>query len=55
MQEATRQIHVGPKRIFLIVWGWLLAITVIETVPAYQHLGLKVMLVVLIGQGRAVI
>ena len=47
MQEATRQIHIEPKRIFLIVWGWLLAITVIETVLAYQHLGLKVMLAVL--------
>jgi caa(3)-type oxidase subunit IV len=39
--------HVESKRPFLIVWGFLLAFTAIETVLAYQQLELKLMLVVL--------
>jgi cytochrome c oxidase subunit 4 len=47
MQPITKPAHIEPKRIFLIVWGWLLVLTGVETILAYQHLGLKVMLVVL--------
>jgi cytochrome c oxidase subunit IV len=41
--------HIEPKRIFLIVWGWLLAFTCVETLLAYQHIILKVMLIVLMA------
>jgi cytochrome c oxidase subunit 4 len=39
--------HVEPKRIFLIVWGFLLALTGVEVLLAYQSLEIKVMLVLL--------
>jgi cytochrome c oxidase subunit IV len=45
MSQATEHGHAeGGKRIFFYVWGSLLAITLVETVLAYQHLELKVML-----------
>jgi cytochrome c oxidase subunit IV len=47
MQATTNRPHIEPRRIFLIVWGWLLVLTGVETVLAYQHLELKVMLAVL--------
>ncbi len=37
------------KRIFLYVWGYLLALTVFEVLLAYQQLNLKTMLVILMG------
>jgi cytochrome c oxidase subunit IV len=47
MHATTQHAHIEPKRTFLVVWGCLLLLTGIETVLAYQHLELKVMLVVL--------
>ena len=47
MANATGQVHVEPRKPFLIVWGSLLAFTALETILAYQSLALKVMLVVL--------
>jgi len=47
MANTTKEAHVEPKKPFLIVWGFLLAFTALETMLAYQHLELKVMLVVL--------
>jgi caa(3)-type oxidase subunit IV len=47
MASAAEHVHVEPKKPFLIVWGILLALTAIETVLAYQHFPLKVMLVLL--------
>ena len=47
MSEATEHGHPAGRdgrRIFFYVWGTLLALTLIETVLAYQHLELKVML-----------
>jgi cytochrome c oxidase subunit IV len=41
--------HVQGKRIFLYVWGYLLALTVIEVVLAYQQLNLKTMLLILMA------
>ena len=41
--------HVQGKRIFLYVWGYLLALTVFEVLLAYQQLNLKTMLVILMG------
>jgi len=40
---------VQGKRIFLYVWGYLLALTVFEVLLAYQQLNLKTMLVILMG------
>ena len=37
------------NRLFLMVWGWLLGLTVSEVVLAYTHLPLTVMLVTLLG------
>lgn len=39
---------VGSK-LFYQVWFWLLLLTVIEVVLAYQHLGVLLMLVILVG------
>lgn len=47
MQATTERAHLEPRRTFLVVWAWLLVLTGIETVLAYQHLEFKVMLVVL--------
>ena len=41
--------HVQGKRIFIYVWCYLLALTLIEVVLAYQQLNLKTMLVILMG------
>ncbi len=41
--------HVKGKRIFLYVWGYLLALTVLEVLLAYQQLNLKTMLVILMA------
>lgn len=48
MSQIAEQGQAKPgKRIFFFVWGWLLAFTVAETVLAYQHLLLKLMLILL--------
>jgi cytochrome c oxidase subunit IV len=47
MEATATHVHLEPKRIFLIVWGWLLGFTCAETFLAYQHWVLKVMLLVL--------
>ncbi|HEV2494557.1 MAG TPA: cytochrome C oxidase subunit IV family protein [Terriglobia bacterium] len=48
MHEAADHAHVeGSKRTFFFVWGWLLAITGLEVVLAYQHLAIKLMLTLL--------
>ncbi len=45
MHEAAEHAHVeGTKRTFLFVWGWLLAMTAMEVVLAYQRLEIKLML-----------
>jgi len=51
MHATTTALHAHPepKRGFLIVWGWLLALTGFEVVLAYQHLALKVMLLMLMA------
>lgn len=46
MHEAAEHVE-ASKRVFFFVWGWLLAITGLEVVLAYQHLAIKVMLTVL--------
>ena len=45
MHEAAEHGHVeGTKRTFLFVWGWLLAMTAMEVILAYQRLEIKLML-----------
>ena len=48
MHEAAEHEHLaGSKRTFLFVWGWLLALTAVEVVLAYQRLEIKLMLGIL--------
>jgi cytochrome c oxidase subunit 4 len=47
MANATGHAHVEPKKPFMIVWGFLLAFTAIETILAYQQFALKAMLAML--------
>src|SRR5438128_12395508 len=48
MQVSSEHAHVeGSKRVFMFVWGWLLALTVVEVVLAYQRLEIKVMIALL--------
>ena len=50
MSAPTEQTHAeGSKRIFLIVWFWLLALTGVEVFLGYEQLELKLMLVLLMG------
>jgi cytochrome c oxidase subunit 4 len=45
MNHATEHAHgAGGKKLFIWVWGWLLGLTCVELVLAYQNLPLKVML-----------
>ena len=45
MNQTTEHGHAeGSKRVFLFVWGWLLALTGGEVLLSYQQLELKVML-----------
>ena len=45
MDHTTEHTHeAGSKTLFLWVWGWLLALTGVELLLAYQSLPLKVML-----------
>ena len=45
MNHNTEHTHeAGSKKLFIWVWGWLLALTGVELVLAYQNLPLKVML-----------
>ena len=39
----------GGMRVMYIVWGWLIALTLIEVVLAYFQVRLVIMLVVLLG------
>ncbi len=46
----TEHTHAeGTTRIFLVVWFWLLALTGVEVFLGYEHLELKLMLVLLLG------
>ena len=39
----------GGMKVMYIVWGWLLALTVVEVVLAYFQVPLLVMLLILLG------
>lgn len=45
MEQATEHAHLaGSKKVFVIVWISLVALTGVEVALAYQHLETKVML-----------
>ncbi len=50
MTEANAHVHQeGSRKIFLYVWFWLLALTGVEVFLAYEQLGVRVMLTLLMG------
>ena len=50
MSTAMEHAHAeGTTRVFLIVWGWLLALTAVEVFLGYEQLELKLMLALLMG------
>jgi cytochrome c oxidase subunit 4 len=50
MSTSTDHPHAeGTTRVFLVVWFWLLALTGVEVFLGYEHLELKLMLVLLMG------
>ncbi len=50
MSETTAHAHeAGSKKLFLIVWFWLLGLTAVEVFLAYEQLGVKLMLTLLMG------
>jgi cytochrome c oxidase subunit 4 len=49
MAAHAEDSHTGSTRVFLIVWFWLLGLTGVEVFLGYEHLELKLMLVLLMG------
>ncbi len=50
MNAAGEHEHTaGSSKLFLWVWFWLLALTGVEVFLAYEHLGVKLMLTLLMG------
>ena len=50
MSQAQEHAHeAGSKKLFLYVWFWLLGLTGIEVFLAYEQLGVKLMLTLLMG------
>ena len=50
MSEAMEHTHQhGSRKLFLYVWFWLLALTGVEVFLAYERLGVKLMLTLLMG------
>jgi len=50
MDQSSEHAHSGASvKIFLYVWFWLLALTGVEVFLGYEHLEVKLMLVLLMG------
>ncbi len=50
MNQTIEHAHVAASsKLFLWVWGWLLALTGIEVFLAYERIGLRLMLTLLMG------
>ena len=50
MSDAHEHAHeAGSRKLFLYVWFWLLGLTAIEVFLAYEQLGVKLMLTLLMG------
>ena len=50
MSDAHEYAHeAGSKKLFLYVWFWLLGLTGVEVFLAYEQLGVKLMLTLLMG------
>ena len=50
MSDIHEYAHeAGSKKLFLYVWFWLLGLTGVEVFLAYEQLGLKLMLALLMG------
>lgn len=47
--SATHAHAATGSRLYLWVWGWLLALTGVEVFLAYEHLPVNLMLVLLMG------
>jgi cytochrome c oxidase subunit 4 len=49
MSATAETSHGGTTRLYLGVWGWLLALTGVEIFLAYEHLAPVLMLTLLLG------
>ncbi len=50
MDQASEHAHSeGSVKLFLYVWFWLLALTGVEVFLGYEHLEVKIMLILLMG------
>lgn len=50
MDQASEHAHSEASvKIFLYVWFWLLALTGVEVFLGYEHLEVKIMLILLMG------
>lgn len=47
--SETAGTHGATTKLFLWVWGWLLALTLVEVVLAYNKINPGLMLIILIG------
>ena len=48
-QSVEHTHHAGSTKLFLYVWFWLLGLTGVEVFLAYEQLGVKLMLTLLMG------
>ena len=48
-QSVEHTQHAGSAKLFLYVWFWLLGLTGVEVFLAYEQLGVRLMLTLLMG------
>jgi cytochrome c oxidase subunit IV len=48
-EEHTEEHFAGSNKLFISVWGWLVALTLIEIFLAYKPMAIHIMLTILLG------
>jgi len=49
MSEHADEHFAGSNKLFISIWGWLVALTLVEIFLAYKTLPIQIMLTILLG------